>query len=411
MSIFSKQVKDVSFEDIEELQKDNAEENIRLEYKGDYPSNDELVKKLSSFANTYGGYLIIGICEDGTGKIKSLSGVVAKPRYDQTVIQLCFDNVWPPITPVISDPIPHKSDQEKVFYVIYTDMSMEAPHFLTKRKGCYIRTDEYSQPFQPQLAKYEEIQHLANRRNKAEEKRKKLIETARSRFEIACYRHLYKECSPPDSVELERFRHELETRPQTFLSIYSIPAFPVTPLVDAAKLQDVYKTSDSLYYGTTHYQHDSILIKSSESEHLEVNCYGLIFYGLILKPDVGKELYGGRYLHIFWISREILKFLNYVKKFYKSVGFCGIVNLGISLYPLLNKALIINEMDTARSLYDNKVQLEEFQAPLHITSLKDIWRKIFFCTCFACGCAYTDSEKEIENYFKKTCGALSISPE
>jgi len=38
---------------------------VRLEFKSEVPTKDEVLKKLSSFANTFGGYLVIGAKANG----------------------------------------------------------------------------------------------------------------------------------------------------------------------------------------------------------------------------------------------------------------------------------------------------------------------------------------------------------
>jgi hypothetical protein len=60
MSIFSKPISKLGTEDLEELLKEAAVENIRLEFKLEVPGKEETLKKLSSFANTFGGFLVVG---------------------------------------------------------------------------------------------------------------------------------------------------------------------------------------------------------------------------------------------------------------------------------------------------------------------------------------------------------------
>ena len=108
MSIFSKSIDVINTEDINELLNDNSVENVRLEFKLQEPSKDELVKKLSSFANTYGGWLIVGAQASGfDGRLNALPGVNKIPGYKQKVVQWCFDNISPPIEVAISIPYPH----------------------------------------------------------------------------------------------------------------------------------------------------------------------------------------------------------------------------------------------------------------------------------------------------------------
>src|SRR6266550_3277541 len=68
MSIFNKSITTLVTADLQELLTEQAVENIRLEFKGISPSKDEMLKKLSSFANTYGGYVVVGATEDGKGR-------------------------------------------------------------------------------------------------------------------------------------------------------------------------------------------------------------------------------------------------------------------------------------------------------------------------------------------------------
>jgi hypothetical protein len=184
MSIYTKSIDDLTSADLQELLDERAVENVRLEFKLEIPDKDETLKKLSSFANTYGGYVVIGAkANSKDGLLTELSGVDASPNYKQKIVQWCYDAVSPPLEPFVSNPIPARSDSTKVCYVIYVPESEEAPHFLNSRNGMYIRTNEFSQRFQALLANYEEIQHLANRRAATLERKERLIKRAEERFD------------------------------------------------------------------------------------------------------------------------------------------------------------------------------------------------------------------------------------
>src|SRR5580765_3829893 len=60
MSIFAKPVSQLEPNDLQQLVLGNAVENIRLEFKSRVPDKDETLKKISSFANSFGGFLVIG---------------------------------------------------------------------------------------------------------------------------------------------------------------------------------------------------------------------------------------------------------------------------------------------------------------------------------------------------------------
>lgn len=61
MNLFEKEISDWKLEDIIELIKKYKFENLHFDFKVDYPTNENLLKVVSSFANTDGGVIFIGI--------------------------------------------------------------------------------------------------------------------------------------------------------------------------------------------------------------------------------------------------------------------------------------------------------------------------------------------------------------
>jgi hypothetical protein len=183
MSIYTKQIEDIEYVDLQELVTEKASENTRLEFKQEVPARDDLMKTVSSFTNTYGGHLVIGVKQDKDARAKSLVGVATRPGFHQQLTQWCYDRLYPPVNPRVSREIVDPTDSTRVLYVILVDQSEDAPHFINGRRGCYIRTDEYSQHFEPRLATYEEISHLAERRAAAVRLREHTLALARARFD------------------------------------------------------------------------------------------------------------------------------------------------------------------------------------------------------------------------------------
>ena len=136
MSVFAKPVPQIKTEDLQELLTTQAAENLRLEFKRDVPSKDETLKKLSSFANTYGGIMIVGAEANNTdGRLVAFPGVDARAGYKQTIVQWCFTGATPPLTAEISDAIPAPGGNTKVCYAVSVAESDVAPHFLNGRKA------------------------------------------------------------------------------------------------------------------------------------------------------------------------------------------------------------------------------------------------------------------------------------
>jgi len=165
MPIYTKPVSQLVTSDLEELLRDQAVENIRLEFKREVPAKDETLKKLSSFANTFGGLLVVGAsARSADGRIETLPGVDVQDGYKQKVVDWCFGGASPPLTVEVSDPIPTPDGSGKVCYVISVPEGDVAPHFLNGRKGVWIRTDEFSGRFDAQLANESELRSLLDRR-------------------------------------------------------------------------------------------------------------------------------------------------------------------------------------------------------------------------------------------------------
>src|SRR5688572_7818147 len=144
MTLFGKSVDKLTSADLGDLLADKAVENVRLEFKREIPAKDETLKKVTSFANTYGGLVVIGAeASSADGQISALPGVALESGYKQRLIQWGFDGVFPPISIQVSQPIPTPSDASRYCYVVEVPESPEAPHFINGRKGAYVRTDEF----------------------------------------------------------------------------------------------------------------------------------------------------------------------------------------------------------------------------------------------------------------------------
>ena len=61
---FNKSISEIEYNDLEKLIKDNISEGWFVEYKGSFPKNKKIANSIASFANSEGGWYIIGIEED-----------------------------------------------------------------------------------------------------------------------------------------------------------------------------------------------------------------------------------------------------------------------------------------------------------------------------------------------------------
>lgn len=310
MSIFSKETDQIETPDLQELLAESAVENIRLEFKLQDPAKDEALKKLTSFANTFGGYLLIGAQDDGRGRLLALPGIEPVNGLKQRLIQWGYDGAWPPLLLFVSDPIASPQDATKVCYVVFVPESEEAPHFINGRKGVYIRTDEFSQRFEPQLATYDEIQHLANRRAITVTRRDSIIQRAANRFTTYGRANSFSGAT---------------------LALSVCPSFPSKPLVSHGKLLKLLKAcyvpwrQDQFPQSSIPVsQHESAIILKADYGHslLEANVWGLLFYAY----DLLDRLYPDREpsgIHLYSLLGHILVILEHAKIVYSKLGFEG----------------------------------------------------------------------------------------
>jgi Arc/MetJ family transcription regulator len=325
MSIFSKSICDITATDLDELLLADAVENVRLEFKREIPNRDEMLKKISSFANTYGGFIVIGAEADSKdGRIRALPGVDPQPSFKQTIVQWCAGGVSPLIQVEVSDPLASSAAPGRVCYVIYTAESDLAPHFLTDRRGLWIRTNEFSSRFDARLANETELAHLTARRQQVKERCSAMMARARQRFHTFTDRR-YQELTMRASIG-SRF------------SLAIVPRFPTHPLCDQSMLRSILKgvkvpwrevgfPRDSL--GTVS-QHESELVlrPGSAFSLLEANIWGLLFYASEMDEQVAAGQTG---IHVNRFLGQVMVFLKHAQDMLPRLGYVGPLVVEIKL--------------------------------------------------------------------------------
>lgn len=116
-------------------------ESSTLEFKRKTTTPNKLAKEFSALANTKGGYLLIGIDDDG-----SIVGIHSEKSDQEVVETACQFHIDPPIIPQIE----FINIDAKEIAVIYIAESMNKPHNLISNDGdkeikrAYIRMGEKS---------------------------------------------------------------------------------------------------------------------------------------------------------------------------------------------------------------------------------------------------------------------------
>jgi hypothetical protein len=278
-----------------------------VEFKSNVPDKDETLKKLSSFANTFGGTMIVGAkANSADGRLQDLPGVDEQPGYRQKVIQWCFDGTSPPLIVAVSDAIPAPGGNGKFCYVVQADESDVAPHFVNGRKGVWVRSDEFSQRYEPELATENEIRHLLDRRRLVNERRSELLARSQRRFETMLARRAEEGGDKPPKSTVGPLPPRVE--------ICFGPRFPARPVCGHEELgkimQDLHVgwRQTGFPYGSSRCisQHESTLRITPEDARnrkgmIEANIWGLVYYGTELEIEIGCTIASWNTYCIGWV--------------------------------------------------------------------------------------------------------------
>lgn len=372
MSIYNKPVSQLEPDDLQALLDDRPVENVRLEFKREMPGKQQVLKKCCAFANTYGGRMVIGAEEDGAGRLGALPGVEEERGFGQRMVDLCQAHIYPPVVPIVSGPIAAPGSEGAVCYVVHIEESEAAPHFINGRKGCYVRTGEFGNRFNAELATYEDIAHLADRRRIAVERRQSLLERARRRFAAMA------------DAEFEGYasthggnRKELGAT----LEMAVLPRFPTAPLVDQTALRDIVRETARWGHRGFRFpssaEHDSHVVHQHESLLLtepfpgsfslsELTTWGSVHVVVELQ-DVAPRVGGPdeEPPEIMWMGRlalSIVAIIEHSGRVLERLGYEGSVVVNIRLQrvrgiPLVGPSRRLFRYDDHRgSRYDDEVE-------------------------------------------------------
>jgi len=181
---------DITFEDVQAFCAHQTSENIRLDYKREFSSNEpakKIAKEVAAFANTQGGMLIYGVAEESDRKPeKNPQGADLGSDAKSMVQSACVHNVFPPIVPEVSAFIPNPVDPNKGFLVVRVGASEEI-HTVDGGAGIYIRANDQSEPIR---ASIDRIRWMIQRNERSiapqADRRVRSQRTLRSTFGTKC---------------------------------------------------------------------------------------------------------------------------------------------------------------------------------------------------------------------------------
>ncbi|MGN0613919.1 MAG: helix-turn-helix domain-containing protein [Porcipelethomonas sp.] len=150
------------FSDISKMLTTN-DENFFIEFKSDKESNNGFIKEVSAFANTYGGYIFLGINDD-----KTIGGCT------QWNEQKVHNVIYNGISPIPSFAVKKFRNNGLTLYVVRIDEGRTPPYITTKNGNIYERVSSGSMPIKDSV----KLMHLYHKHEDQLQKVKNKIELA-----------------------------------------------------------------------------------------------------------------------------------------------------------------------------------------------------------------------------------------
>ncbi|GAA0474520.1 ATP-binding protein [Halococcus dombrowskii] len=146
---FEKPLREVEMDDLDGLAENNISEGMYMEYKRSLPSTQSLAKVIASFANTHGGFFLIGVAEEELTNIASGQigvNIQENPDPKETVRNIVRDHLNP--SPDFATRVIQRDDYKNyALLLMEIPKSRDTPHIHSSGK-IYTRTGEGSDPIE-----------------------------------------------------------------------------------------------------------------------------------------------------------------------------------------------------------------------------------------------------------------------
>lgn len=322
-------------------------EGIRVEYKSNFDGNvrNKISKVVSSFANSYGGILILGVKTENGIPIEPYEGFEQPTReeIELTIEELCLSNIFPVLIPTVK--VVGIKDSKNVFVVIEIHESSTAPHAIENSTKMYIRTGNQSKPYD--LADLDRIELLLQKRSLSV----KIVDGILQKYN---YFH-------------QRVHEQITNKSLPEISVKIMPLFMQGQIVD---LQNLYLTSRKTEINNDNYfrvggginRFDSGVFSSDVNNDINefifnyCGIFGEIITNMSLtKIDDGKGEWYIRFLEIILIiGRQLL----FAGNLYKNCNYLGDIKIDIEINNVMNQLLVFTGgWKEGRSYYSLQSQI------------------------------------------------------
>lgn len=143
--VFTKPLEKLKFADIERLETNKTSEGQILDYKEQLLEKKKLLKHVSAFANTQGGFMVFGVKETGKGGYpKEIPGIDSNLINKEQMEQIILGNIHPRLNVKIQL-IPHRDPKKRILVIQIPDSYLK-PHMNWHDKKFYKRYEFEAEP-------------------------------------------------------------------------------------------------------------------------------------------------------------------------------------------------------------------------------------------------------------------------
>jgi hypothetical protein len=395
VNLLTKNIHDITFENVVEFCKQKVIEGTQLDYKLKTPK--DLAKHFATFSNTQGGLVIIGVGEDSKGLPTTYDGVPNDGKLIDQIHQFAAN-----VTPLPTYTVRATDEQNgNVFILIRIDEGAAAPYTTLSDPTVWIRTGNISTP-----ASREELLRLANKKRDAETARNANLAFADQYFNARVEEAEQELKQLRQAGEENVYQHPLGTGPHSaILTIALQPYYPTTPLTtpqDLSHRLHEYVGRGYAYTVLSQGDHDTMPggvavyewsknTGAMRGEQLYAN--GLNNLTLdILDSD---QRAGTRKIQITYIAIHLYRRLKLIQNYYKMTGYSGLIAGNISLAGGVGAETV--SIQSAGHVFfpqNGKVRLELYEWPFEFDTntlnndmeLQKVFKRIIRDISWSLGC-------------------------
>ena len=165
-SLFTLEKSKVDFREVKSFCDQQISEGLRVEYKRDFPKNEDLAKSVCAFANAEGGIILIGVEANKESNVPTdIPGISMDKGLEEKVSSICLSHILPRIMPEIKlCPFRSTDDNQRAVLFIRISQSYTPPHYVWQTREILVRVN-----CENERADLQTIEDLFERRRKIRE--------------------------------------------------------------------------------------------------------------------------------------------------------------------------------------------------------------------------------------------------